>query len=229
MAAKYDRGFNNARSRYFQGSVPICPTAYLGRGKFSLEIIEQEIRDFSRYAHPIPPAARVLVSAEHTDFLLRSAEGYEFPCLKSFLSVCSPVFERMLSTDTPENRDSVANVPASQAAVNSFLKYVYYEDMVDPCRCVNVALELLKLSILYAVEPLANSLKHVLMNKPVGAVNLDTALNLFACTYQHAGMIELKNKALEIIRLRRNQFGASLVLWNCLQGSPELVALQQQL
>ncbi|ODM89270.1 Kelch-like protein 36 [Orchesella cincta] len=217
---------SSERNWFFEGTVSIDSSKVfkndqLYTGRYSLEIMDRDVFEFGNMSDAQPKLKEFLEEATYSDFAIIADRGVRIPCHKVFLGVQSPVLDRMLQMDCKETREGCVKMVASGNGVKAFLKFLYYADLCDAFESPGVATELLELAHVYDVKPLEKALKTLFAKRADEWFDMDGALNLLICAVKKDGMEELKEKALRLIKSRKEELNTSSVFQEFLRGDPK--------
>ncbi|ODM94795.1 Kelch repeat and BTB domain-containing protein 12, partial [Orchesella cincta] len=137
------------------------------------------------------------------DFELIAENGTKFPCHKVFLASHSPVFSRMIQIncrESTENSCHVQGVP--EEGVKAFLKYVYYGDVEDANGSQRIAFGMMEMGHRYDIGSLERAMKDILLRLPTASFDASVALWMFSFAMKVEGCEDLKEKAIEVIKLK---------------------------
>ncbi|CAL8108177.1 unnamed protein product [Orchesella dallaii] len=165
---------------------------------------------------------RFLEEGKFSDFTLISENDENFHCHKLFLGGHSPVFAAMFETECKETREKSCKMQLSSEGVKALLKFIYYSNIDDALGNSSVALELLATGHQYCIAALENSMKGVLLGKPVDWFDKEVALLLFIRARKlDNDYVELKKKAVQIIKAKGTELNMSNVMDEILKEDPE--------
>ncbi|ODM93552.1 BTB/POZ domain-containing protein [Orchesella cincta] len=225
------RVWEEKNSNYFVETVAIKQSINLSgykssvwNGKVTLKLIAGSF-DGSTLANLLPPGnsayKKSLEEELHTDFTIVAENGTKIRAHKMMLAAQSPVFERMLQTDCVESKENECKVKNSEQGVRAFLKYLYYANIDDPLANVNVALELLELGHKYEVLTLENVIKAMFLS--VECFSFDVGLALFHRSRLVHGYEDLKAKAVQSIKMRKDQLKDSILFDELTKNDPAMM------
>ncbi|CAL8124380.1 unnamed protein product [Orchesella dallaii] len=153
---------------------------------------------------------QILESQFRSDFVLISEDGDRLSCHQIFLASASPFFSRMVQTDMKESNQNQCKLQGStKEGLSALLKFIYYQDVQEMLASSTLCVEALHIALLYDIPTLANWVRDTMLWKPTRWWDLEGAVNLFLRVRLEDGYENLKEKAVQIVKTKNDEFIAS--------------------